>query len=45
MSLWLCTSTDPVRLIDELSIKLFFCFHSFRGSSSVLVVDTLVEGP
>ena len=51
-SLWLCTSMDTVHLeyISGFfylvsSSKVILCSHSFTGSSSVLVADTLEEGP
>ena len=52
VSLRLCTSTDTVHLeyISGFfylvsSSKVILFFHSFAGSSSVLVADTLEEGP
>jgi hypothetical protein len=47
-----CTSMDTIRLtkyqgssIGEFLVKLSLCYYSFVVSSSVLVADTLVEGP
>jgi hypothetical protein len=51
-SLRLCTSMDMIHLskysglsTGKLLAKLSLRCHSFAGSSSVLVADTLVEGP
>ena len=47
-----CTSTGTKHLSKYLSLsfgyvlgKVIPCCYSFAGSSSVLVTDTLVEGP
>ena len=47
-----CTSTGTNHLSKYLSLyfgyvlgKVILCCYSFAGSSSVLVTDTLVEGP
>ena len=54
VSLRLCTSTDTVCLeyisgffyrISVVLAKLFLCSHSFVSSLSILVADTLEEGP
>ena len=37
-------STYPSSSIRWVLVELFFCSHSFAGSSSVLVEDTLQEG-
>ena len=47
-----CTSTSTNHLSKYMSLsfgyglgKVILCCYSFAGSSSVLVTDTLVEGP
>jgi hypothetical protein len=38
-------SKYPSSPIGEFLVKLSLCHYFFAGSSSVLVADTLVEGP
>jgi hypothetical protein len=52
VSLRPCTSTDTIHLskypgssTGEFLVKLSLRCYSFAGSSSIIVADTLVDGP
>ena len=45
LRIWYTWSTYPGSSNWWVLVKLFFCSHSFAGSSSVLIADTLEEGP